>query len=408
MRSGWDNRPASRPHPKCASLRLHISDLRRKGEVYNHENPLLRSASPSRLPAPPPCAGAGSSTRGDGARAGLHRSRSSRSPSMASPTTPSPASPPARCSRQLNLAVDNLTVTGALSSASLNEDDLAAGLYDDAAIEIWRVNWADTRQRVLMRKGNLGQVTRGDAAFQAEMRGLAHVLNQPVGRAYGYACDADLGDARCTVDLSDPALQRRRQRVASATMRGASRSSGSTRFADRLVHRRQAHLDQRRQCGPRHGGQAPRRLRRHRSRIELWQAMSEAVARRRYLHRHRRLRQAIRHLQGEVRQRREFPRLPLHARQRRGDVLSGSHPAARRRQPLWQLKLHRMRRRIVARSRAAGSARPMCIRRASRARAAIAWGCCAACGARLRGEEPEAAAALFARLGRGHGRGDIV
>src|SRR5690348_16977812 len=41
----------------------------------------------------------------------------------------------------LGLAVDNLTVTGALDSAALNEADLAAGLYDDAAIEIWRVNW---------------------------------------------------------------------------------------------------------------------------------------------------------------------------------------------------------------------------------------------------------------------------
>jgi uncharacterized phage protein (TIGR02218 family) len=106
----------------------------------------------------------------------------------------------------LGLAVDNLTVAGALSSATLNEHDLAAGLYDDAEIEIWRVNWASPDQRVLMRKGNLGQVRRGRCAFEAEVRGLAHRLNQPVGRAYGYSCDADLGDARCTVNLDDPAL----------------------------------------------------------------------------------------------------------------------------------------------------------------------------------------------------------
>ncbi len=106
----------------------------------------------------------------------------------------------------LGLAVDNLTVMGALSSASLNEDDLAAGLYDDADIEIRRVNWQAVDQRVLMRKGNLGQVSRGKSAFQAEVRGLAHKLNQSVGRAYGYSCDADLGDARCTVDLSAPAF----------------------------------------------------------------------------------------------------------------------------------------------------------------------------------------------------------
>ena len=102
----------------------------------------------------------------------------------------------------LGLAVDNLMVTGALNSATINESDLAAGLYDDASIEIWRVNWNAPEQRVLMRKGSLGEVQRGRTGFQAEVRGLAHILNQPVGRAFGYSCDADLGDARCTVVLA--------------------------------------------------------------------------------------------------------------------------------------------------------------------------------------------------------------
>ena len=102
----------------------------------------------------------------------------------------------------LGLAIDNLTLAGALSSASLNEDDLAAGLYDNAAIEIWRVNWAATEMRLLMRKGAIGQVVRNGSAFQAELRGLAHILNQPVGRAFGHLCDADLGDARCTLALA--------------------------------------------------------------------------------------------------------------------------------------------------------------------------------------------------------------
>lgn len=106
----------------------------------------------------------------------------------------------------LGLAVDNLTVSGALSTEALQEDDLAAGLYDDAAIEIWRVNWQAPDQRVLMRKGNLGEVTRGRVAFQSEVRGLAHRLNQPVGRAFLHNCDADLGDGRCGVDLANPAF----------------------------------------------------------------------------------------------------------------------------------------------------------------------------------------------------------
>jgi uncharacterized phage protein (TIGR02218 family) len=105
----------------------------------------------------------------------------------------------------LGLAIDNLDVAAALSSARLNENDLASGLYDDAAVEIWRVNWQDTAQRVLMRAGSLGEVRRSGAAFSAEVRGLAHYLNQPQGRLYQYTCDATLGDDHCGVDLSTPA-----------------------------------------------------------------------------------------------------------------------------------------------------------------------------------------------------------
>src|SRR5262245_2450005 len=76
----------------------------------------------------------------------------------------------------VGLAVDNLEVESALSAASLKEDDLAAGLYDDAAIEIWRVNWAHPDQRVLMRSGSIGEVRRAGPAFTAEVRGLAHYL----------------------------------------------------------------------------------------------------------------------------------------------------------------------------------------------------------------------------------------
>lgn len=105
----------------------------------------------------------------------------------------------------VGLAVDNLEVSGALSSASLNEADLAAGLYDDARIEIYRVNWLDTAQRVLMRTGSLGEVRRSGTSFTAEVRGLAHYLQQPKGRLFQYTCDADLGDPRCGVDLTSSA-----------------------------------------------------------------------------------------------------------------------------------------------------------------------------------------------------------
>jgi uncharacterized phage protein (TIGR02218 family) len=107
----------------------------------------------------------------------------------------------------VGLSVDNLEITGALTSSALAEDDLAAGRYDDAKIEIFRVNWQDPSQRALMRTGSLGEVRRSGHAFAAEVRGLAHYLQQPKGRLYQYTCDADLGDARCSVDINDPAFK---------------------------------------------------------------------------------------------------------------------------------------------------------------------------------------------------------
>jgi uncharacterized phage protein (TIGR02218 family) len=107
----------------------------------------------------------------------------------------------------VGLSVDNLTVESALTSTFLSDHDLAAGFYDDAAIEIWRVNWSDITQRVLMRSGSIGEVQRSGHAFSAEIRGLSHYLQQPQGRLYQYTCDATLGDSRCGVDVSKPAYR---------------------------------------------------------------------------------------------------------------------------------------------------------------------------------------------------------
>ncbi|MFM1814313.1 MAG: hypothetical protein RLZ98_1008 [Pseudomonadota bacterium] len=106
----------------------------------------------------------------------------------------------------VGLSVDNLEVEAALTSGSISEADLADGAYDEARVEIHRVNWKSPEQRVLMRSGSLGEVRRTGNAFSAEVRGLAHYLGQPNGRLYQYGCDADVGDARCKVVLSTPAF----------------------------------------------------------------------------------------------------------------------------------------------------------------------------------------------------------
>lgn len=100
------------------------------------------------------------------------------------------------------LAVTGAELSGALAADALTEADLAAGLYDGAAVELFLVNWADPAAHLLLRRGTIGEVRRADGRFTAEIRAQTDALNQTRGRTYGTRCDADLGDARCKVDLS--------------------------------------------------------------------------------------------------------------------------------------------------------------------------------------------------------------
>jgi uncharacterized phage protein (TIGR02218 family) len=107
---------------------------------------------------------------------------------------------------ELGLAVQGSEVSGALADDSLTEADLAAGRYDAAAIEVHIVDWTEPSLTLLLSKGVLGEVRREGHAFTAEMRSLTHRLAEDSGRLYTATCSADLGDARCTVDLNDAAF----------------------------------------------------------------------------------------------------------------------------------------------------------------------------------------------------------
>lgn len=102
----------------------------------------------------------------------------------------------------LGLSVDNMNVDGAVSSETINEDDLAAGKYDDAYIELFWVNWQDPSQRLISQVGYTGEAKRTGAAFSAELRGLTSRLGQTTIRTFQRTCDAQLGDSRCKIDLT--------------------------------------------------------------------------------------------------------------------------------------------------------------------------------------------------------------
>ncbi|MFL5122742.1 MAG: DUF2163 domain-containing protein [Microvirga sp.] len=112
----------------------------------------------------------------------------------------------AEATAELGFAVGGGEVSGALVSAGITEDDLAAGLFDDASVETWLVNWADPAERLLLDVASIGEIRRADGAFVAELRGVMHRLDEERGRLYRATCAADLGDAKCGIDLDDAAF----------------------------------------------------------------------------------------------------------------------------------------------------------------------------------------------------------
>jgi uncharacterized phage protein (TIGR02218 family) len=110
---------------------------------------------------------------------------------------------PTAIESQASLAVDNLDIEGMLSAGSITEQDVMAGRYDFAEIEVFAVNYADVTQGIMrLRKGWLGEIEIRNQQFIAEIRGLTQKLAQHCGELYAPICRAQLGDARCKVNLA--------------------------------------------------------------------------------------------------------------------------------------------------------------------------------------------------------------
>jgi len=110
---------------------------------------------------------------------------------------------PSAIESRAGLAVDNLEVTGILDSEEISDADIDSGFYDFARIDVYACNWADLSQgTVQLRRGWLGQVTRADTHYVAELRGLHDLLQRPIGETYTPECRFNLGDTNCGVSLT--------------------------------------------------------------------------------------------------------------------------------------------------------------------------------------------------------------
>lgn len=91
------------------------------------------------------------------------------------------------------LSTDTLDVTAFLDVTT--ELEMAAGIWDDAKVINFEVNWDDLPTVIennpdvlVKRKGALGRITRQEGLFTAEIRGEADNFQTRIGRQYSPVC----------------------------------------------------------------------------------------------------------------------------------------------------------------------------------------------------------------------------
>ena len=92
------------------------------------------------------------------------------------------------------------TAVGGFDDDGLSASNLAAGLYDGAAVECRLVDWSAPSLHLLLWRGGVAAVKTEGGAFTLQLEGPLAALDRVAGRTFGRSCDAAFGDARCGVD----------------------------------------------------------------------------------------------------------------------------------------------------------------------------------------------------------------
>lgn len=103
---------------------------------------------------------------------------------------------PAAIRLTAELANDSAEVQGALNHDSIRETDLAAGLFDDAAIEIGAVDWASLEHHTLY-TGQIGRIEDDEVQFSAELRSNKSLLEQDLVPRTSPTCRAEFCGRGC-------------------------------------------------------------------------------------------------------------------------------------------------------------------------------------------------------------------
>ncbi len=123
-----------------------------------------------------------------------------------------PGMTPSAVSLRDGYSADSMDVAGVLDASAISADDLDAGRWTGAQLELLACDWTAPEVEMLrLMRGTIGDVVRAmdgaDGAFRVELVSDMARLAAAGAPRCSPLCRADLGDARCGVDMDARRIQ---------------------------------------------------------------------------------------------------------------------------------------------------------------------------------------------------------
>ncbi len=146
---------------------------------------------------------------------------------------------PSTFQQQGGLSVDNLDALLVLDDTTFKRDDVLNGKWDHAHALVQLVVLYDDGYDpdvFVLQRARIGNLSAGRDTLQVELRGLMDAYANRIVELYSPGCRADLGDARCGVNLTAYEVTGSVTAVTDARLfTDSSRTEGSNYFAGGLL-----------------------------------------------------------------------------------------------------------------------------------------------------------------------------
>jgi hypothetical protein len=105
-----------------------------------------------------------------------------------------------RSSSKDDCSANNSEVETMLTHSMLNHKDIVKGLYNDAIIESFFIDYTDLSEIKFKQKGKIKEITQTKNKFLAKIAPISSILNKNANEKYSLYCRTELGSSKCGVN----------------------------------------------------------------------------------------------------------------------------------------------------------------------------------------------------------------